>query len=775
VTTPDDSSAPDPDPDLGHPGPDPDPDAADPADPAALADLVALGALATFHGVATDYVGPNAQRVVVPADTVRTVLGLLGIDSSDPVAALARSEDAPWRQVVPPASVRRRSAPEPVLLRIRPRTRPTVQLDLELGGTVDLVDVGEPVRRRTVDGEPRVALPVRLPSDLPLGDHTVRVRAGADTGQGTVVIVPDRVPTIPPPPAAGGPPPRAWGWMVQLYALTSARSWGIGDFADLADLAAWSGSEAGSGADVLLVNPVHASAPLLPVQPSPYYPSSRRFVSPLYLRPELTPEYRAAPAGVRARVDALAQQARRAGLAGDLLDRDAVWAAKHAALRILFEQAERTHAVPAVVAGNEATAADRALWDFATWNALAEHHGADWRTWPAPLRDPTSTAVAQARMDYADRVAFHVWMQRRCSDQLARAQAAAREASMTVGVVHDLAVGVDPGGADAWAMSEVFAEGANMGAPPDAFTQLGQNWGLPPWRPDRLAESGYAPFREMVAAVLRRGGGLRIDHVLGLFRLWWIPAGRGASDGTYVRYDAEAMLGVLALEATKAGALVVGEDLGTVEEAVAGTLADVGVLGSSVLWFERGTDGRPRPPAAWRESAVATVTTHDLPTAAGYLNGEHIDVRAKLGVLARPEAAERASWRAERAALLQLLSDEGLVEPAVLPAALAGQTDKAVSEELVLALHRMLVATPARVVLAAIGDAFGDRRQPNLPGTIDRYPNWRLPVADADGSPVTLERLVVDPAARRLAQLMAGVRASSPRAQDQTGPWTADQ
>jgi 4-alpha-glucanotransferase len=481
-----------------------------------------------------------------------------------------------------------------------------------------------------------------------------------------------------------------------------------------------------------------------------------------------------------------------AGMAGDLLDRDAVWTAKHAALKLLFEEAKQPDAetagpvavgpvdgvadevVPDEVVADKVVAdevvADRALRDFATWNALAERHGADWRTWPEPLRDPASAAVAQARVEHADQVAFHVWMQRRCSDQLSTAQAAARAAGMAVGVVHDLAVGVDPGGADAWATRDVFAGGANLGAPPDAFTQQGQNWGLPPWRPDRLAESGYAPFREMVAAVLGRGGGLRIDHILGLFRLWWIPAGRGAGDGTYVRYDAEAMLGLLALEATRAGAgaLVVGEDLGTVEDSVAGTLADVGVLGSSVLWFERGPDGGPRPPAAWREPVVATVTTHDLPTAAGYLGGEHIHLRAKLGMLARSEAAEREAWQAERAALLQLLSDEGLVEPA----ALADQTTEAASqamspavrEELVLALHRMLVASPARIVLASIGDAFGDRRQPNLPGTIDSYPNWRLPVVDADGRAVTLERLVRDPAARRVAQLLAQVKASAPSA-----------
>lgn len=552
--------------------------------------------------------------------------------------------------------------------------------------------------------------------------------------------------------------PRMWGWMIQLYAVSSAGSWGMGDYADLATLAAWSGSAAGGGADVLLVNPLHATAPSGPAQHSPYYPASRRFVSPLYLRPERTPEYAAADPATRAAVDGYAATTRKARLtaggATPLIDRDAVWAAKRAALELLFA-GERPDA--------GADAADLGgtdeLAEFATWCALTERYGPDWREWPVELRDRHPPALAAARAELAERIEFHSWLQRRSEQQLAAAQAAARDAGMRVGIVHDLAVGVDPAGADTWAARDLFAVGATVGAPPDTFNQQGQDWGLPPWRPDRLAQTGYAPLRRMVAAVLARGGGLRVDHILGLFRLWWIPAGAGAARGTYVRYDAEAMLGVIALEAARSGAVIVGEDLGTVEDTVAATLADVGILGSAVLWFERDAAGAPLPPSSWRAATMASVTTHDLPTAAGYLAGEHVRARAERGLLARPAAEEAAAWRAERAALLAMVRDEGL-----LPAA-AGSVEDAVDElhpalrrAAVLALHRALVASPSRIVLAAPGDAVGDRRQPNLPGTVDSYPNWRLPVCDAAGRPISLEQLMTDERVAELVAVLSEVR-----------------
>jgi 4-alpha-glucanotransferase len=283
--------------------------------------------------------------------------------------------------------------------------------------------------------------------------------------------------------------------------------------------------------------------------------------------------------------------------------------------------------------------------------------------------------------------------------------------------------------------------GARIGAPPDAFNQHGQDWGMPPWHPRRLEQRRYEPLRDMLRSLLRHSGGVRVDHILGMFRLWWIPEGATAREGTYVSYDADAMLGVVALEAERAGAVVVGEDLGTVPDRVRTTLSDRGVLGSSVLWFER-AEVEP-----WREAAVATVTTHDLPTVLGWLRGEHVRVRAELGLLDDP-VAEEETWRRERDELLADLVAAGVLDAVDAP-----------EEELVRALHGYLTRTPSRFVLAAPGDAIGDLRQPNVPGTVDEYPNWRLPVADASGRAVLLEELLADPRVERLAaDLATGVR-----------------
>lgn len=718
----------------------------------------ALAALAARYGVAVAYTDADHREIDVAPGTVRAVLGLLGVDTADPAASLAAADDDRWRRLLPPSAVVRAARPEPVVAHVPAGAAWSAELELADGRrlTVPATDESpaDGAGARTVDGVALVAVGLRLPTALPAGDHLLRLRTGSRSASTRLIAVPERVP----PPAGGD---RLWGWMAQLYAMRSAGSWGIGDYADLATLAAASGSAAGGGAGVLLVNPLHAAAPTLPVEASPYSPVSRRFASPLYLRPELTPEYAAADEAVRARVDELARGARAAGGAAtpdaERIDRDAVWAAKLAALELLHGDA-----VDAVDAVDE-DADDQDLRDFATWCALAERHGPDWRRWPAPLRDPAGPAVARAREELAGRISFHRWLQRRCEQQLAAAQEAARAAGMPVGIVHDLAVGVDPGGADAWADQDVFATGATVGAPPDTFNQQGQDWGLPPWRPDRLAESGYAPLRHMLRAVLGRGGGIRVDHILGVFRLWWIPAGAGAAGGTYVHYDAEAILGVIALEAARTGALVVGEDLGTVGPTVAGMLADAGVLGSSILWFERDAAGDCLPPPRWRRMAMASVSTHDLPTAAGFLAGEHVRVRAELDVLGRSEAAERAHWWRERATLLRRLAAEGLL-PGGVPPAWLDRVERApagglgvpplVLDEVVVAMHRLLAAAPSEVVLAAPGDAVGDLRQPNLPGTIDAYPNWRLPLADPAGRPVGLAEFLAHPATARIAAVL---------------------
>jgi 4-alpha-glucanotransferase len=289
-----------------------------------------------------------------------------------------------------------------------------------------------------------------------------------------------------------------------------------------------------------------------------------------------------------------------------------------------------------------------------------------------------------------------------------------------------------------WTLGPVLAGGVCVGAPPDAFNQIGQNWSQPPWRPDMLAELGYAPYRQMLRTALRNSGGLRIDHVMGLFRLWCIPEGHPPVDGAYLRYDHEAMVSILLLEAHRAGAFVVGEDLGVVEPFVREYLAERGVLGTSILWFEV-DQGRPRPPEVWRELCLATVTTHDLPPTAGYLAFEHVLLRDRLGLLTQPLEEELGFAAHERDSVVQHLRERGLVgaEPS--------------EQELIEALYVSLTLTPCRLLGVTVTDLVGDRRTQNQPGTDEEYPNWRVPLTDHEGRPVLLEDLAAHPRAISLA------------------------
>ncbi|HEU5392220.1 MAG TPA: 4-alpha-glucanotransferase [Streptosporangiaceae bacterium] len=553
----------------------------------------------------------------------------------------------------------------------------------------------------------------------------------------------------PPTPASGAPasvrapfpPGRSWGFAVQLYSVRSRASWGHGDLRDLADLATWSGREL--GADFVLVNPLHAAEPRPPVSPSPYLPMSRRQISPLYLRIEDIPEYQELSASDRARVEALAAPLRAASASAVLIDRDAVWTAKLAALELV-------RAVP--LAGRRRADLDaflardrRAVGDWAAWCAIAEIHGPDWRSWPAALADPESAEVTGLREKLADRIEFHAWLQWLTAEQFAAAQRAARQAGMNIGVITDLAVGAHPGGADAWARQDVIVPGISVGAPPDEFNQLGQNWTLPPWHPGRLAAQAGRPLADLIAAGARNSGGLRVDHVMGLARLWWIPAGMSPDQGTYVRYDHELMGGMLAAEVARAGALAIGEDLGTVEPWLRRFLAERRVLGTSMLWFERRADGSPRRPGGWRRGCLATVGTHDMPPAAAFLAGEQVTIRSELGLLTRSEAEERAAARTELAGWLAMLAREGLLAGPGQPAA----------AEFTAALYAYLTRTPAVLIGVSLADAVGERRPQNMPGTVDEYPNWRIQLGDADGKPVLLEDLPAHEGVRAVAAAVA--------------------
>jgi 4-alpha-glucanotransferase len=543
-----------------------------------------------------------------------------------------------------------------------------------------------------------------------------------------------------PDAVAPAPATRSWGFAVQLYSLRSRGSWGHGDLRDLADLAAWSARDLGAG--FVLINPLHAAEPLPPVSASPYLPMSRRWVSPLYLRIEDIPEYNGLSYPERKRLTQLSQPLRDASLTPGLIDRNAVWTAKREALETL-RKVPLGDARQASFAEFRASHG-RALEDWAAWCALAEVHGPDFRTWPARLRDPRSAAAeAEVRRgDLAAQAEFHTWVQWLVASQVEAAQAAARSAGMSIGIIADLAIGAHPGGADAWAGQEFLARGFTVGAPPDAFNQRGQDWGLPPVHPRALAAAGYRPLADLIAANLALGGGLRIDHVMGLSRLWWIPAGASPTDGAYVYYDAPGTLGTLAAAAAATGSVVIGEDLGTVEPWLRESLAARDVLGTQMLWFERGWSGEPLAPQWWRKNSLATVSTHDLPPAAAFLSGKQVSDRLALGLLTRSEAEERAEADRTVSDWIAALVGQGLLPAGTRPS----------PDAFTVALYGYLAKTPATLIGVNLAEAVGETRSQNMPGTCDEYPNWKLPLCGPDGAPVLLEDLATTPLVQSVAR-----------------------
>ncbi|HEY1616492.1 MAG TPA: 4-alpha-glucanotransferase [Streptosporangiaceae bacterium] len=551
-----------------------------------------------------------------------------------------------------------------------------------------------------------------------------------------------------PDPAGGdgvrapAPDRRAWGFTVQLYSVRSRDSWGHGDLHDLAELARWSGRELGAG--FILVNPLHAAEPLPPVSPSPYLPMTRRYVSPLYLRVEDIPEYAALPAAERQEIEPLAAPLRALATSPELIDRDAVWTAKRAALERLFELPRSPERQSSFAAYRRSEGAELRYWT--SWCALAERHGADWRRWPAPLRD-REIGVAEAATGHGGAVEFHAWLQWLVDTQLAAAQRAALAAGMAHGVIHDLAVGVHPGGADAWAHQDLLVTGVSVGAPPDSFNQLGQDWAQPPWHPRRLAQARYRPLAELFGAAFRHAGGLRVDHVMGLTRLWWVPEGMTADRGAYVGYDHRAAVAALAGQAARSGGLAIGEDLGTVPGWLRGYLAGHDILGTVMLWFAQEPDGSPLRAEHWRRDCMATVGTHDVPTAAGFCTGAQVTERERLGLLTEPPDIERARAADLVAGWRDLLGATGLLtlgEPAS-PA------------ELTVGLYGFLARTPAALIGVSLADAVGDSRSQNIPGTSTEYPNWRVPLCDQSGHPVLIEDLPSNPL------VTAVTRAATPR------------
>jgi (1->4)-alpha-D-glucan 1-alpha-D-glucosylmutase len=702
----------------------------------------ALAELAEHYGIEPGYHDIWGVWHEVSAETVRELLSAMGVHGARDVdRAMQAAKSERWSRILPEAVVVRRSAlAEGIMLRISgsPRGRLDWRIVEERGRVREGSSAIGELRRmeeEEVEGIPRHGALLPLPP-VPVGYHRLELALGSRRPRtaATLIVAPERC-FLPETIARGE---RVWGLVLQLYGLRSARNWGIGDFGDLAETV---GQWAGHGAAFVGVNPLHALYPANPAHASPYSPSSRRFLNPLYLEVEAIEEFaECAAAQDLVRSPGFAAQLER--LRGQVMvDYPGVAAAKTQVLALLHAHFSRSRAGSRRRAAFEAFCRDggEALRRFAVYEALYEHfHSLDaatgsWMQWPQAYRDPQSAEVAQFARDKKHRVEFFLYLQWQAAAQLAAAGDRCRQARQDIGLYLDLAVSIDRGGADAWADQALYALGASVGAPPDEFNRAGQDWGLPPCNPQALQRTGYAAFVDLLRANMAAAGALRIDHVMGLARLFWLPLRGGATRGAYVRYPLADLLAIIALESERNRCMVIGEDLGTVPVQLRCALRQWGVLSYRLLMFERDPAHRFQPPAEYPVQSMVAFSTHDLPTFAGYW---------------------RAQAPATRQALLAALGDaallpEGATDAGDLPAESLARLSHAV--------HLYLARSPALALALQLDDLAGAAEQANVPGTPDEAPNWRRKL------PATLESMRTDVRLQQLGDELGAARAAAAR------------
>jgi (1->4)-alpha-D-glucan 1-alpha-D-glucosylmutase len=725
-----------------------------------------LQRLAVAYGIALEYVDAWGHRRSVADGVLRAVLAAMHVDAGSD-EAITRAQDevvqARCRQCLAAMTVVRESArPWRVGVNLPPRfaSRKLAWRVLAEDGSEHVCPIGVPDAQPQPSSAPCLVL--ELPLDVPLGNgyHAIDLCAdGTSVTNAVLAVAPDACHR----PAALRGGGRSWGLAVQLYGVRTARNFGIGDFTDLAELVARVGGE---GGDVVGVNPLHALFPHDPAYASPYSPSSRMFVDVLYLDVEAVPEF-AHCARAREHVASAAFQAAAAVLrASALVDYAGVSALKMRVLEMLYAQARddaRFGATSRWAAfDNYKTLGGQALRRQALFEALQEHFFArdpsirGWPAWPREYRDPASPAITAFADEHVERVDYFAWLQWQADQQRDAVAQRARAAGLAIGLYTDLAVSVDRGGAEAWANQSLYAVTASVGAPPDVFNVRGQDWGLPPMIPARLRDAGYGPFIATLRANMKSAGALRIDHVMGLLRLYWVPSGAAPAEGAYVRYPVDDLLGLLALESERHRCLVIGEDLGTVPDEIRGKLAANDVLSYRVLLFERDASGSFNAPSSYPEAALATASTHDLPTLKGWWEGHDIALRAEHGHLGADTdlAAAMAERVRDRGQLLAALAREGLLPDGspVDPHEAATLTPP-----LACALQAYLARTRCALLVVQPEDVFGVIEQANLPGTTTEHPNWRRKL------PVPLEKWADDGRLHAVAARIGAERGSALR------------
>ena len=694
-----------------------------------MSSRAALLQLAGLIGIEARYTDALGQTRDVSDDTLLALSAAFGLPP-DPVCARRQLEE---EQRFLPLGLEAAhlldvedQRPE-LLLRLPPDCR-------KIFWSCRLADGDERSGRMRVDANSNLGrFALALPRGLPLGYHRLEVEADSIDAGVDLIVAPDRCHL----PDELGPGSRSWGLSCQLYGLRSERNWGFGDFTDLARLARAAGR---CTASVVGINPLHALFAAEPRHVSPYSPSSRRQLDYLYIDVTAVPGF-AEDEAIRALTGGRWFGATHwAARSAELIDYGAVAACKRPVLEALFH---RFRSLELGANGTATSIAGRAfrkfqqsggqsLADFAVFEALHEHHLHEnqqfsWHSWPAPMRNPRSPQVAAFATAHRERVEFFQYLQWEADRQLAAASRAGRDAGLSIGLYRDLAVGADPNGAEAWADQELVAPGASIGAPPDALSRGGQNWGLVPVNPVVLRRQGFAPFIASLRANMRHAGILRIDHVMSLNRLYWIPSGMETKAGAYVNYPFKELIRLVALESRRQACAIVGEDLGTVPEGFRHTMRSANILSYRIFVFERKEDGTFVPPTQYPALAAASVATHDIATLKGFWLGTDIIWRRRLGLYPDRHAqeAEAAARHRDRSLLLDALVREGLIGPAQIRELLPEGSEPVYTTELADAILAYLGRSRARLLLVQIEDVLSEVEQANLPGTTDDHPNWR--------------------------------------------------
>jgi 4-alpha-glucanotransferase len=693
-----------------------------------------LDRLARQRGIGDAYHNYRGELLQISRETKTAILSAMGCSTADAAAIereLHEHETGRLRSLLPPVAVvhPRRNG---VMLAV-----PADSLERELGWRI-VVAGGYEVRgraraaglqeheRREVDGRWQTRRELLLPGDLPHGYHTLHVALDGGASESCALVVAPQACHEPMVLRDGG---RLWGVAVQLYTLRSDQNWGIGDFADLAAVVRTCAEQ---GAAFIGLNPLHALFPGNPWQFSPYSPSSRHFLNVLYIAVERVPEYEYC-VEARATVQDSGFQAELARLrATPCVDYPGVAHAKLRVLKQLHAQfrhdsalrpSARSAQFNAYLAERGESLRRHALHDAIDgyMRAIDGHRYWGWPMWPEELRDPAHAGVAAFEKLHADAVEFHAWLQWLADEQLGDAQALGRKLGMAIGLYGDYAVGVNPSGSETWSDQALYRKGAGVGAPPDALALKGQDWGIPPQDPNVLIAEQYRPFGNLVAANMRHFGALRLDHVMALFRQWWVPVGLGSTEGGYVHYPLDDLMSVLALESELHDCLVVGEDLGTVPPEMSRAMADRAAYSYRVLLFAKRADDSFLAPDEYPRRAIATVTTHDLPTLHGYWSGGDIELRRRLSLYPSEEMRQHVADERvrDRHALLAALEANGL-QPADASAAPEAYTD-ALSH----AIHVYLARTAAALVVLQAEDLIGMPDPVNVPGTNEEHANWQ--------------------------------------------------